>query len=622
MNREFSLRAWDKFKSYIVRKSQPGSSSVHVPSTGEEDKVIVKTKGGHTIEIGGKSREHDPMNLEELKNAFLKFIDEEAVEKNDIDEHLDQLEPPLDNLEAEILKAAVEKEWITINGAHIDPEHGKGAVYAVPKGGKGHGGKGHGGHSAHGHGGGHGEHFNPLEAATEAATESADKAKVKKASTNAVLGPEALDTQSVIEGMDWELSHGVTDPDVAREVVLEVLGKDPDHYKLLMDYQNSSDDVLENSEVNKDTLENEEDPYSGEGFNVDIGSGHAREPGYIGLDLYPYDHGTMVHDVHQGLPFEDESVQNVRMVNSLHTMDELSQDPKPLLSEIHRVLMPGGQFIYEGPDDIYSGPEWSEDFPGLVLTDHEDNDSNVKKDRQGDPASVVRRMTFTRVATPDPATANDAEPRVGVSSFDELPSDALLAVSAMDYYFSDSTSSGKGNRLHGYPSQGALLNKSQEEEVEPQHEKDVRQAFHPNPVNPPRPTVRKSKRLTILKSSTSPMKQIVYCVVLAPGEVDTQDEWMKAEEIEKAAHQYLVKSRVVGVQHSKVADSEVVESYIAPQDMDFDGQYGPQVVTKGSWVIGIKVNDPELWQKVLDGEITGVSVGGVGVKEGSPDDKE
>jgi SAM-dependent methyltransferase len=637
----------------VVGKSQPGSSSVHVPATGEEDRITIKTKSGTEIQIAGKAAlqdqeplEHDLENLEDLRESFNRFLDEEETEKGgpgsgssggggkphpvilrpdkgfgkiigiqkDLSDHFDQLQTPLDNIETEVLK-----EWITINGAHIDPEHEKGATHAVPGHGKGgHGGHGehagghgehaggHGehagghvrGHGAHGHHGHHGEAFNPLEAATEAAAESTGKSKTFKAA-------DLLGDQDVLEGMDWELAHGVNDEDVARETAIMVLGKDPNHYRKLLNRENGTDDVLQ-----KDTSETETDPFAGAGYNIDIGSGQSREPGYLGLDLYPYDHGTIVHDVHQGLPFDDGTVQNVRMVNSLHTMDELENDPTPLISEIHRVLAPGGSFTYEGPEDIFDS-SWANDFPGLVQINHEDN---VQK--SADEDETVHRMEFTRVATPDPATANDAYPRMGQS---EVPLDEMMAATAMTYWSSDQSSSGPGNRAHGYPSQGSLANKESEQtEVELPHEKDVREAFHPLPVNPPPPkrSTRKSRVYQILKAANAPMKQLIYCVVLAPGEVDTQDEWMRAEEIEKAAHSYLTKSRVVGEQHSKVADCEVVESYIAPQDMEFNGQYGPQTVTKGSWVIGIKVNDPDLWQKVLDGEITGVSVGGLGVKDG------
>lgn len=109
-------------------------------------------------------------------------------------------------------------------------------------------------------------------------------------------------------------------------------------------------------------------------------------------------------------------------------------------------------------------------------------------------------------------------------------------------------------------------------------------------------------------------KQIVYGVVLEPHSVDSQDDWMKPEDIEKAAHGYLIKSREVGKQHVGKMDAEVVESYIAPQDMMLEGQYGSQVVKQGSWVLGVKVNDQSEWSKVVSGHYTGFSVGGFGLR--------
>lgn len=407
------------------------------------------------------------------------------------------------------------------------------------------------------------------------------------------------DFQAMLEGMDWEMAHGVNDPMVAEETVKEQLAKDPSHYRKLLGT---------NLEVEKDTQEGEESPFLGEGYNIDIGSGQCREPGYIGLDLYPYDHGTIIHDVNMGLPFEDSSVKTARMVNSLHAMDGLSEDPKPLLAEIHRVLMPGGKFVYEGPNEIYNQSEWANDYPGLVLTNHENHES-----AEGVEKAELHSQEFTRIAIPDPATAQDAEPRIGNPQYDQLPADQLMAVHALDYFFSDMTSSGRGNREHGYPSQGAITEKEGDPKAMTPDEEMVHAALNPGPVNPPPPQKPARKgRVSIMKADKH--KQIVYGVVTAPMEVDTQDEYMTAEEIEKSAHSYLVNSRVVGKQHTKVADASVVESYIAPQDLEFAGQYGPQSVPKGSWVIGVKVNNPDLWQKVLDGEITGFSVGGFGVR--------
>ena len=365
-------------------------------------------------------------------------------------------------------------------------------------------------------------------------------------------GSALYDMQQIIEGMDWELRHSTKDIDQAKETAIEQLNDDPYFYKKIKLVP--KEDYIDNN---------------GSGFNIDLGSGNAREDGHIGFDVYPYDHGTIVHDLESGIPLSDGSVKMVKALNSLH---EISKDPKALLSEIHRVLMPGGQFEYQGPEEIYNYPEWHQELPGFVLTGHEDN---VNKAEGTKPAF---KQNFTRIAIPDAAAANDAEPRTGVAQYDMLPSDDLLAMDAMGYYWSDATSSGKGNRLHGYASQGALVNKSK-----------------------------------IFKSDK--MKQIVYGVVLEPDSVDYQDDYMTAQDIEDAAHQYLINSRTIGKQHEEATNASVVESYIAPQDMSFKGQNGPQIVKKGSWVLGVKINDSQEWQKVLDGEYTGFSVGGRGERD-------
>lgn len=442
------------------------------------------------------------------------------------------------------------------------------------------------------------------------------------------------DYQRLVEGMDWELEHTTEDPSIAKEVAMYNLEGDKNHYAALRMEEDGTDD-----ELAKDTRETEEDPWANEGFNIDIGSGNAREPGYIGLDTYPYDHGTMVHDVSMGLPFEDGSAKKVRLCNSLDGMEGLSEDPKPLLSEIHRVLMPGGQFTYEGPNDIYNYSEWTQDYPGLVLTDHEDSNPPNEVDKEDKDAGPLYRQTFTRLAVPDPATANDAEPRIGVSQYDDLPADALLGMDALSYYWSDATSSGRGNRMHGYPSQGALVDsgpwveKDQTADGEDDSATSMSEAMAQvsealrrkkivNPIAPNRSLTHKSVVQKILEEGkivpiikAVPHKQIVYGVILAPNEMDAQDDFMEPEDIEKAAHHYLSKSRVIGSVHEKPIDAEPVESFIAPQDFEVTGQYGPQPVKKGSWVLGVKVHDPEEWQKILNGEYTGFSVGGLGVRQ-------
>ena len=315
--------------------------------------------------------------------------------------------------------------------------------------------------------------------------------------------------------------------------------------------------LLEDDDAEEE--EGEEEETEKEGLDIDLGSGQERADGHVGFDLYPHDDATVVHDLSLGIPLPDESVKSVRMVNSLHHMEDV--DPKALMSEIQRVLMPGGQFHYEGPNQIYNYPEFMDP-------------NEVEKTASG------FKQVATRLAIPDAATANDAEPRTGIAQFDSLPADVLLAVDALGYYYSDAATSGIGNRAHGYPSQGALVSKE-------------------------------SRIVPISKVDRK--KQIVYGVVLEPDSVDEQGDTMTAQDIENTAHEYMRKSRVVGDRHSKQLDAYPVESYIAPQDMVFEiGTYGPQVVKQGSWVLGVKVNDPAMWQKVEDGEYTGFSIGGFG----------
>jgi hypothetical protein len=111
-------------------------------------------------------------------------------------------------------------------------------------------------------------------------------------------------------------------------------------------------------------------------------------------------------------------------------------------------------------------------------------------------------------------------------------------------------------------------------------------------------------------------KQIVYGVVLSPDEADLQDDLMNAPDIEETAHRYLEKSRTIGSVHERAISAFPVESYIAPQDMAWeDSQYGPQKVSKGAWVLGVKVVDPKEWKKVENGDYQGFSVGGFGLRD-------
>jgi hypothetical protein len=112
-------------------------------------------------------------------------------------------------------------------------------------------------------------------------------------------------------------------------------------------------------------------------------------------------------------------------------------------------------------------------------------------------------------------------------------------------------------------------------------------------------------------------KRLVYGVVLEPYVVDAQGEWESPETIEAAAHNFLAhynEATELGLQHKYFGDLglELVESYIAPQDLDFGGELAPDdLIRKGSWVMVVHVTEDLLWQQVQEGGITGFSIGGV-----------
>jgi len=104
-------------------------------------------------------------------------------------------------------------------------------------------------------------------------------------------------------------------------------------------------------------------------------------------------------------------------------------------------------------------------------------------------------------------------------------------------------------------------------------------------------------------------RQIVYGVVMVPWEPDTQGDFQTPEVIEQAAHRWLARYRLIGEQHGKLArETEVVESFIAPQDIKVGGQEVP----KGSWVLGTHVLNSGLWKDIRAGKYTGYSIGGYG----------
>jgi hypothetical protein len=123
--------------------------------------------------------------------------------------------------------------------------------------------------------------------------------------------------------------------------------------------------------------------------------------------------------------------------------------------------------------------------------------------------------------------------------------------------------------------------------------------------------LNKSLAITMPILKQDKKKQIVVGIVLKPNTTDAQGDIVDAENIEAAAHKFLLgyrRGNVIGYMHRDLGrDLQLVESYIAPDDFTLGGHE----VTKGSWVMAVKVLDPQTWKEVEEGRIVGFSIGGI-----------
>ncbi|MBY0559998.1 XkdF-like putative serine protease domain-containing protein [Hyphomicrobium sp.] len=104
-------------------------------------------------------------------------------------------------------------------------------------------------------------------------------------------------------------------------------------------------------------------------------------------------------------------------------------------------------------------------------------------------------------------------------------------------------------------------------------------------------------------------QQLVFGEVYAPGFPDSQGDFMSVETIQNMAHEFLRKGRVANIDlnhNQELSGCYVVESFIARDD---DKTFIP-----GSWVLGVKIPDPEIWNLVKSGELNGFSLDGAAVQ--------
>jgi hypothetical protein len=299
------------------------------------------------------------------------------------------------------------------------------------------------------------------------------------------------------------------------------------------------------------------------GIDVDLACGDQREPGYIGMDLYPWDASTVVHDLNLGIPLPDGCARSLRLTGIAKGMPEVD-DAASLLEEIGRVLMPCGKLIYSGEDGL----------PKTAWL------ANLGPDKEGGFTTYIRVQSLEEAKDEEDKEASDFG-----DGRDDMDSDGMPGLFLVNHIVKK-----------------AIDATDQEAAAKMRVARAVQKAFDPAHVVP--------------MVGSAQWDHLAYGVILAPEEWDLQGDIIAEREIRDTAHHYLQECRIIKARHKgEPLGVEVVESYIAPQDITFDGVHGQQVAPKGSWIVGAKVNDPNVWQKVLDGEYTGFSVGGDALRE-------
>lgn len=108
----------------------------------------------------------------------------------------------------------------------------------------------------------------------------------------------------------------------------------------------------------------------------------------------------------------------------------------------------------------------------------------------------------------------------------------------------------------------------------------------------------------VAKDENKPDQRLVYAEVYAPNRPDSDGEFMTAAEIQKMAHAFTAKGEMgnIDVMHDNevVPGCKIVESFIARKgDPDF---------IEGSWVVGMHVDNDDLWRAIKSEQINGFSM--------------
>ncbi len=105
-------------------------------------------------------------------------------------------------------------------------------------------------------------------------------------------------------------------------------------------------------------------------------------------------------------------------------------------------------------------------------------------------------------------------------------------------------------------------------------------------------------------ASVDESRRIVFGQVYQPNRIDAKGWFMEPDEVEKMAHRYLKLSNLkntIDTNHDNIPNGcYPVQSFIARKgDPDY---------VEGSWVLGVKVANDDIWNQIISGQINAFSM--------------
>ncbi len=102
----------------------------------------------------------------------------------------------------------------------------------------------------------------------------------------------------------------------------------------------------------------------------------------------------------------------------------------------------------------------------------------------------------------------------------------------------------------------------------------------------------------------------VLFIALVPDEEDGNGDIITADEIKKAAYEFMInlQDKVVNINHEdeEIESAKFVESYLTISDIE----RGEEIIPQGTWIIGIQFDD-ETFEKIQCWDFVWISIEGV-----------